>query len=173
MCDELVKRLRYCSEEQNGCGMCALSSDCVLRIGLLTQAADVIEELTGFVQEAERDRDEYRDRLDKSNDAIEELQQTVKHYKGCSDDWYREACDYKAMLPRWITVTERLPEEDGWYQVYAPGYSGGSSTGLKNINGNMYSAFKHGKWSIEVGYHKRPGCVKAWMPLPEPPKEEN
>lgn len=71
----------------------------------------------------------------------------------------------------WIPAT-KPPEKDGWYQVYAPGYSGGSSSGLKNINGNMYSAFKHGKWSIEVGYHKRPGCVKAWMPLPEPPKEE-
>lgn len=45
MYDDLVRRLRYCSEEQNGCGMCALSSDCVLRVGLLTQAADAIEEL--------------------------------------------------------------------------------------------------------------------------------
>ena len=33
----------------------------------------------------------------KAADAIEELQQTVEHYKGCSDDWYREACDYKAI----------------------------------------------------------------------------
>ena len=105
-------------------------------------------------------------------DAIEELQQTVNHYKGCADDWYKEACDYKTALPRWISVKERLPEKDGWYQVYAPHYSGGSSSGLKNINGNMYSGFKNGKWSIEVGYHKRPGCVKAWMPLPEPPKED-
>ena len=73
--------------------------------------------------------------------------------------------------PCWIPVTEP-PKEDGWYQVYAPGYSGGSSSGLKNIRGNMYSAFKNGKWSIEVGYHKRPGCVKAWMPLPKPPEED-
>ena len=72
---------------------------------------------------------------------------------------------------KWISAKEQLPEEDGWYQVYAPYYSGGSSSGLKNVKSNMYSAFKHGKWSIEVGYHKRPGCVKAWMPLPEPPKE--
>ena len=43
----------------------------------IQQAADAIEELTGFVQEAERDRDEYRERLDKANDAIEELQATL------------------------------------------------------------------------------------------------
>lgn len=30
-------------------------------------------------------------------DAIEKLQQTAEHYKGCSDDWYRAACDYKAI----------------------------------------------------------------------------
>ena len=35
----------------------------------------------------------------------------------------------------------------------------------------MFSHIKNGKWSIEHGYHKRPGCVKAWMPLPEPYKE--
>lgn len=54
MYDELVKRLRYCSEERNGCGMCALSSDCVLRVGLLTQAADAIEELFGKVEQLPR-----------------------------------------------------------------------------------------------------------------------
>ena len=46
MCDNLVNRLLYCSEEQSGCGMCALSSDCVWRIGLLTQAANAIEKLS-------------------------------------------------------------------------------------------------------------------------------
>ena len=44
-------------------------------------------------------------------EVIEELQQTVEHYKCCSDDWYKEACDYKSMLPRWTPVTERLPED--------------------------------------------------------------
>ena len=104
-------------------------------------------------------------------DAIEELTAIAESYKRSMEAWADEAAIAQS---RWIPVTEP-PKEDGWYQVYAPGYSGGSSSGLKNINGNMYSAFKHGKWSIEVGYHKRPGCVKAWMPLPpapEPPKEE-
>ena len=94
-------------------------------------------------------------------DAIEALSIVLESYR----NRMKAGCD-------WIPVTERLPEEDGWYQVYAPCYSGGSSSGLKNINGNMYSAFKKGKWSIEVGYHKRPGCVVAKMPLPDPPGEE-
>lgn len=35
--------------------------------------------------------------IEQAADAIEELQQTVEHYKGCADDWYKEACDYKAI----------------------------------------------------------------------------
>lgn len=107
-------------------------------------------------------------------DAIEELSKRAEEWEALHDLWKAGCEGLQERVPCWIPVTEP-PKEDGWYQVYAPGYSSGSSSGLKNINGNMYSAFKHGKWSIEVGYHKRPGCVKAWMPLPEPPvwlKEE-
>ena len=66
---------------------------------------------------------------------------------------------------KWIPCSEQLPEEDGHYIVYAPSYRGGSSGGKEKHNGVMFSRFKNGKWSIEVGYHKRPGCVKAWMPI--------
>ena len=72
MYDELVKRLRaqavYMPEK--------FSKNAEL-LDVLMKAADAIEELTGFVQEAERDRDEYRERLDKANDTIEELQKRV------------------------------------------------------------------------------------------------
>lgn len=106
-------------------------------------------------------------------DAIEELQNKVGVWMKVAnelDKMYQELSD--EIHDGWVSVKERLPKENGWYQVYAPSYSGGSSSGLKNINGIMYSALKNGKWSIEVGYHKRHGCVKAWMPLPEPPKED-
>jgi len=69
----------------------------------------------------------------------------------------------------WTPVTKRLPESNGWYLVYAPTYCGGSSTGQKIINGVMFSKYNGRHWSIEVGYHKRPGCVVAWMPIPDPP----
>ena len=73
-------------------------------------------------------------------------------------------------VPQWIPVTEHTPE-DGIYLVYAPNYTGGSSSAKEWHNGVMFSAFKNGKWSIEHGYYKRPGCVKAYMPLPEPYRE--
>lgn len=70
----------------------------------------------------------------------------------------------------WVSVKDRTPEEKGWYMVYAPGYSGGSSSGLDSHNGVMFAKWSGKTWSIEVGYHKRPGCVRQWMPLPEPPE---
>jgi len=75
---------------------------------------------------------------------------------------------------KWTSVKDALPEKTGWYLVFAPTYSGGSSSGLDMHDGVMFSQFKITKdgskknWSIEVGYHKRPGCVLYWMPLPIP-----
>ena len=73
---------------------------------------------------------------------------------------------------QWIPCSERLPDIDGIYLVYAPNYKGGSSTAKENYNGVMFSKCQKGKWSIEHGYYKRPNCVIAWMPLPEPYREE-
>ena len=76
MFDELVKVLRGCvlSKPCEGCPYYDPNGPTEKCATLNIAAADAIEELTGFVQEAERDRDEYRDRLDKANEAIEFLQ---------------------------------------------------------------------------------------------------
>lgn len=70
----------------------------------------------------------------------------------------------------WVSVEDRLPDTDGAYLVYAPTYTGGSSSSLDCIGGIMFSRFKHEKWSIESGYYKRPNCVTHWMPIPAPQK---
>ena len=70
MYDELVERLK---EDKSWVGQGTTQTEHEIAEHI-QQAADAIEELTGFVQEAERDRDEYRERLDKANDAIEFLQ---------------------------------------------------------------------------------------------------
>ena len=92
-------------------------------------------------------------------DAIEELQQTVNHYKGCSDDWYREACDYKAMVPRWISVEERLPEINEEVLVVAVNDFDADE---KWVSINWLD--KDNQWPYAIVTH--------WMPLPAPPKEE-
>ena len=81
MYDELVKQLRE-ADEKSMCGECGLNlhTGATKKGVLFAEAADAIEELTGFVQEAERDRDEYRERLDKANDAVEELKRKEKFH---------------------------------------------------------------------------------------------
>ena len=59
-------------------------------------------------------------------------------------------------IPKWIPVTERLPKESGLYQV-------------TDMQGNVVQyVFNANEGSVE--YWRR--CVKAWMTLPEPYKEE-
>ena len=76
----------------------------------IQQAIDAIEELTGFVQEAERDRDEYRERLDKANDAIEKLQKRVPKAP------HGRLIDADAIPERFLEVRDLAPtiiEEEG------------------------------------------------------------
>ena len=182
MYEELIAALRFCDGgECDGC--CRYKkehgAECYT---LLRDAADAIEERDNAAltiqHEMMAEAESHIALVERLNKRIEELElhycsHAIRNVHDRGDDSICEKykCEVTA-LPRWIPATEP-PKEDGWYQVYAPGYLGGSSSGLKNIRGNMYSAFKNGKWSIEVGYHKRPGCVKAWMPLPEPPKEDS
>ena len=96
------------------------------------------------------------------------------HVEMCA--WRKElngdGCEFYSRGDQWVPVSERLPEKDGYYLVYAPTYRGGSSSAKENHDGIMFSRFKNGKWSIEHGYYEREGCVRACMPLPESYKEK-
>ena len=93
----------------------------------------------------------------------------------CKEERFGHVADYLiengVTLIGWIPSSE-LPKEKGWYWVYVPKYYGGSSSGKETVNGIAFAKWSGKSWSIETGYHKRPGCVTHWMPLPEPPKEE-
>ena len=88
-----------------------------------------------------------------------------------------EACTVAAKVLRntaWISVKDRLPEQDGWYLVYAPGYWGNSH--IYGLDGMAYSNFKNNykdHWGIERGISRGGAVIVThWMPLPEPPKED-
>lgn len=64
-------------------------------------------------------------------------------------------------IPRWIPVTEKLPGKDVPVLVYLFG----DSPYIAWIN-------HEGEWETEEFTIDRDYLPKAWMPLPEPPKEE-
>jgi hypothetical protein len=63
---------------------------------------------------------------------------------------------------KWIPVTERLPEQDGWYIVYTKN----KGDTARRFNKAQYY---HYSWHGNGG---RWDNVTHWMPLPEPPKRD-
>lgn len=69
------------------------------------------------------------------------------------------SCEVSA-LPRWIPVTERLPNENDDVLIYGE-WTGASGTKYREIWLTDLKGFLH------QGYKPI-----AWMPIPTPPKEE-
>lgn len=62
-------------------------------------------------------------------------------------------------VQRWIPCSERMPERPGDYQVCTKNeYYGTKNVAKRYFNGDCWS----GRWTN----------ITHWMPLPEPPKEE-
>lgn len=71
--------------------------------------------------------------------------------------------------PQWIPVTDRLPEIHNTVLVFAR-YNGQSANSMRIKHDAITRNFRdsRGEWIyMGQGYH-----VEAWMPLPEPYKEE-
>ena len=80
----------------------------------------------------------------------------------------KEALDMATKLleqTRWIPVSERLPEEDGFYLATCDGEICGEDEPVASM-----AEFENGKWVDDEDDYQ---CVLAWMPLPEPYKAES
>ena len=64
----------------------------------------------------------------------------------------------------WISVKDRMPEKSGTYLCYQP-----KAADICALNTVRWST-QHGWMGKEVG--SRIEGIEYWMPLPEPPKEE-
>lgn len=91
-------------------------------------------------------------------------------------DLRRENAELRARVPEWISVDDRLPDEDGSYLVTTNLFSGRQSIDI------CWFA-KDGKYELAgqkcVWYFYDGECgsvstdsVTHWTPLPEPPKGE-
>lgn len=93
-------------------------------------------------------------------DAIEELKQIAEHYEETAMDYYKDVCYYLDRVPKWIPVTERLPEE---YTRVIGFMAWKAMTAIE---------YQNGKWYLIDHLETLPDeAVTHWMPLPEPPKE--
>ena len=95
-------------------------------------------------------------------------------------DLRRENAELRASAPKWISVEDRLPEEDGSYLVTTNSFGDRQSVKLRwfakdGENVDAYDlAGQKDVWylyDIECGYVSIK-TVTHWMPLPEPPKGE-
>lgn len=99
-------------------------------------------------------------------------------YNGCAgececcshyirDKWRKGWCGLIADAPTvggWISVKDRLPEKSGTYLCYQP-----KAAYICALNTVRWST-QRGWMGKEVG--SRIEGIEYWMPLPEPPKEE-
>ncbi len=76
------------------------------------------------------------------------------------DDAIAAACE---LMPRWIPVGERLPEEEQEVLVW----NGGGQC-LKPWQGHVLCEYRNGEWRESQESDLYPG-ITHWMPLPAPP----
>ncbi len=159
MYDELIKRMRelasipeHC-EDVESCDQCPKEDICLIFtnkqiIEVVTQAADAIEELSM--------------KLHGDEAAIVGMKREIERMV-VSDK------------PRWIPVTERLPENGQRCLVYTTTHQIGCfAKNLEKVDKYDFRGEKHHGWyylDSEWGFCEILN-VTHWMPLPEPPKEE-
>lgn len=83
----------------------------------------------------------------------------LREYLCDKEEWRRKQ---EAAMPKWIPVTEQKPEKHKTILAYNPHYS------------NPYTCRWDGRdWWLDGGFGVKLLEISHWMPLPEPPKEED
>lgn len=76
----------------------------------------------------------------------------------------------EARVPKWISVKDRLPEDDVDVIVYAVSNNGGYTIVVTFHTHTLYGLNIEG-WASPWQYFTRNYTITHWMPLPDPPKE--
>ena len=95
-------------------------------------------------------------------------------------DLRRENAELRARVPQWISVEDRLPEEDGKYLATSIYFGGDPCIDTLSFakNGETIDEYEFaGQKNIWYFYDFGYGDVSTeyvthWMPLPQPPKGE-
>lgn len=117
----------------------------------------------------------------------EQAVKEIKYYNGFNGkaaalEAFEDACVLAADALRtqrnsgWISVKERLPEDNGRYLVFLHEWSNGKFLPKYDDFKIRIMRFTNNGWSFPVCVDKRceadtNRAISHWMPLPEPPKE--
>lgn len=129
----------------------------------MTDYAEMCRRLRALAEGCPRLSQQGYDLLNNAADAIEELQQIANHHEEAAHDYWKDVCYYMERVPKWIPVTERLPETCAAVLVCL-------HWGSDNDEITVGEYWKNSKSS--PGWGTFDPYVTHWMPLPETPKEE-
>lgn len=157
MYDELIKNLRVAGDFVSLSGY---------QRDLMRNAADAIEERDRYAltlqHEMMAEAESHMAQVERLNKQIEELQKQVAYWQTKLTKSMCGETLAELSKPRWIPVTERLPEDGSDVLAYLD----------SRITAANY--YKETWQDCVMGrlYLTEEGFVTHWMPLPEPPKEE-
>ena len=130
----------------------------------MTDYTELVNELRGVPNGKVDSRYLFYTLCNRAADAIEELKQIADHYEESAHDYFKDVCYYMERVPKWISVKEQFPEKGGNYIVCHSGEDGAEvSEADYDKRGNCW----YDPIEQYIEYH-----VTHWMPLPEPPKED-
>jgi hypothetical protein len=96
----------------------------------------------------------------------------LREYLSDKEAWSRKQAE---AIPKWIPVTERLPEVGEDVLIYAVGKSDDFSSVIAITDRIIFRLFPSSEgvetWSSPWQYFMTNYEITHWMPLPEPPKE--
>lgn len=118
-----------------------------------------------LVKSLRTDHDKYFARDMEAADAIEELQKACEeaYNKGLLEGGIAQRAEDEKWLPKWIPVTERLPEEDV-NVLLCYEWTGRSGTIYREVGISSIAEIVNDPTEMFRPLY--------WMHLPEPPKEE-
>ena len=121
----------------------------------------------------------------KAADAIEELSKDRDNWKATAKEeregYWHWFDNYQRDVPRWIPVTERLPDEGRYLALTTPSVNGGEpyarilrfSENLESIDRYDFEGINRSGWYYYDGEYGNIEVVTVthWMPLPKAPEE--
>lgn len=169
--DEIVAALRWLRPESGdfACEGCGWENSCGVRgCRIMREAADMLENdvtYDGVLQDTIKKWEKAYGTLREKHNAL--LEQNGK-LRDAAADVTRLAAE-AAVERDWISVTDRLPEDDGDVLAIVSGYPTPNIT-LDDVL--VVAAFCEGEgWYIGEYPDWDNPIITYWIPLPEPPKE--